>query len=237
MSDRFYTPDPLVMGEYVLGGAEAHHLAAVRRIGPGGRIVLFNGDGRDYPAEVRSVSRRSILVNVLGSGPNQCELPFRLDIAAAMPKGDRGEFLIEKLTELGTSRFTPLLTARTVVEPKASRLVKLRQVVIEASKQCGRSTLMGIEPLTRWADVVNAPALPGLRVILHPDGDTRSLAALPRDALRAGGVVFAVGPEGGLTTEEVMAAQAAGWQQAALGTRLLRIETAAIAAAAWASLQ
>src|SRR5215218_8878796 len=121
MSDRFYTPDPLGPGEYVLSGPEAHHLAAVRRFGPGDRVVLFNGDGRDHPAEVVAPDRKRTLLNVLPAVAIDRELPFPLEVAAALPKGDRGDYLIEKLTELGMSRFTPLLTERTVVQPKEAR--------------------------------------------------------------------------------------------------------------------
>ena len=96
---RDTTPDPLARGEYVLTGSEAHHLATVRRLSPGDRVVLFNGDGCDYTVEIVSVNRKQTTVNVLAAEMVNRELPFRLEIAAAMPKGDRGDFLIEKLTE------------------------------------------------------------------------------------------------------------------------------------------
>jgi 16S rRNA (uracil1498-N3)-methyltransferase len=235
MADRFYTPDPLPAGEYVLTGPEAHHLATVRRFGPGDRIVLFNGDGHDYPAEVVAADRKRAVLTVAAPILVGRELPFPVEVAAAMPKGDRGDFLVEKLTELGAARFVPLLTARTVVEPRETRLDKLRQLVIEASKQCGRNVLMGIGPLTRWADYLHPGDRPGVRLLLHPPAD----GSQGVDGLlvgEPGGTVIAVGPEGGFTDEEVMAAEAAGWRRVSLGPRVLRIETAAIAAAAWATL-
>src|SRR5213076_1622658 len=97
MSDRFYTPDALAPGEYVLSGPEAHHLAAVRRFGPGDRVVLFNGDGRDHPAEVVAADRKRTLLNVSPAVVADREIPFPLDVAAALPKGDRGDYLVEKL--------------------------------------------------------------------------------------------------------------------------------------------
>jgi 16S rRNA (uracil1498-N3)-methyltransferase len=153
-----------------------------------------------------------------------------------MPKGDRGDFLIEKLTELGVSRFTPLETSRTVVHPKEARIDKLRQAVIEASKQCGRNVLMQVRPMTPWAAMLTAPDLPAVRVLLHTDDGENRLSDLPSDAIQQGGVIVAVGPEGGFTAEEVAAAEAAGWVRASLGRRVLRVETAAVAAAAWLAL-
>src|SRR4051812_18068883 len=134
MSDRFYTPQPLAPGEFVLDGAEAHHLAAVRRFAPGDRVTLFNGDGFDYPAEVVAVGKKSASLAVLDRLAADRELSFPLVVASAVPKGDRGDYLIEKLTELGVTRFVPLVTARSVVQPKSD---KFARAVIEASKQCG----------------------------------------------------------------------------------------------------
>jgi 16S rRNA (uracil1498-N3)-methyltransferase len=237
MSDRFYTPDPLLAGEYILTGPEAHHLATVRRFGPGARVTLFNGDGYDYPAEVVATDRKRTVLNVSSPVAVDRELTFRVEVAVALPKGDRGDFLVEKLTELGVSRLIPLGTARTVVQPKDSRLEKLRHAVIEASKQCGRNRLMTVAPLTRWAEFIRSAELPPLRVLLHPPepgAEVRQLTDLSADAVR-GGVVFAVGPEGGFTPQEVAAAAEAGWLRVGLGPRVLRVETAAIAAAARAA--
>ncbi len=232
MADRFYTPDALAPGEFILAGAEAHHLVAVRRFEPGDRVVLFNGDGHDYPAEVIAADRKRTMLNVLHAVAADRELPFPLEIAAALPKGDRGDFLIEKLTELGASRFTPLQTERTVVQPKEARLDKLQQAVIEASKQCGRNVLMRVAALTRWPAFLAASDMPPTRLLLHTseDGGAKPLSAFVPSA---GGIVVAVGPEGGFAPAEVAAAEAAGWVRVALGPRVLRVETAALVAAGW----
>lgn len=228
MADRFYTPDPLPAGEYVLSGPEAHHLATVRRFASGDRVTLFNGDGHDYPAEVVSADRKRSVLSVSPPVAVNRELPIRLEVGAAMPKGDRGDFLVEKLTELGVTRFVPLRTARTVVGPKDARLDKLRQAVIEASKQCGRNVLMEVAPLTGWADHLAVAEPQSVRLVLHTEqGDG---AASLADAVSAAAVAVAVGPEGGFTPEEVAAAEAAGWRRASLGPRVLRVETAAVAA-------
>jgi 16S rRNA (uracil1498-N3)-methyltransferase len=228
MADRFFSPDPLGTGEHTLTGAEANHLAAVRRFGPGDLVTLFNGDGNDYPAEIVAANKRSVTLNILRVEPTKRELPFPLVIAAALPKGDRTDFLIEKLTELGVTRFVPLMTARAIVQPKASVVEKFTRAVIEASKQCGRNVLMAIDPPRLWDAFLAATDLPAARLLLHTES---GLPALERGT---GGVVVAIGPEGGFTPEEASSATTAGWRAVSLGPRVLRVETAAMIGAALA---
>jgi 16S rRNA (uracil1498-N3)-methyltransferase len=227
MSDRFYTPKPLTLGEFVLDGPEAHHLATVRRMAVGDRVTLFNGDGREYPAEVLSVGKKSVGLLVLSVEERDRENPFPLVIASALPKGDRADFLIEKLTELGVSRFIPLITERSVVTPREAKVEKFTRHVIEASKQCGRNRLMEMDSPRRFSELLVSGDLPASRWILHPGSGTEPATAIPPE-----GVCVAVGPEGGFTVAEVEAAGQAGWQSWSFGTRILRIETAALAAAA-----
>jgi 16S rRNA (uracil1498-N3)-methyltransferase len=233
MADRFYTPGPLTPGEFILEGPEAHHLATVRRITAGARVVLFCGDGLDYPAELVAADRKRAVLNVLPPVAVNRELGFRLEIAAALPKGDRGDFLVEKLTELGATRLIPLQTQRTVVLPKGNRLANLRRAVIEASKQCGRNVLMEIDRLQTWPEVVASPDLPTVRVILHPGQEHAAVASFDAGAVGSGGVALAIGPEGGFSDEEIDEAERNGWMKVSLGPRILRVETAAIAMAAW----
>jgi 16S rRNA (uracil1498-N3)-methyltransferase len=224
MADRFYLNCPLQPGPVLLEGAEAHHLGTVCRLRPGDLVCLFNGDGHEYPARITSLDRRSVELEVLGVETPQREVGFRLEAAVPLPKGDRGQFLIEKLTELGVTQFVPLQTTRSVVQPRETKLDKLRRYVIEASKQCGRNWLLEVGPLTSWQDYCRRPELPPLRLLGDPHG-----GALP--TRHGGDVVFAVGPEGAFTEEELEMATAAGWQRVSLGSRILRVETAAISLA------
>ncbi|MCZ2341605.1 MAG: 16S rRNA (uracil(1498)-N(3))-methyltransferase [Bacteroidales bacterium] len=228
MSDRFYTPQPLAPGEFVLDGPEAHHLATVRRIAVGERVTLFNGDGQEYLAEVLATGKKAVSVMILTVEKRDRETRNPLIIASALPKGDRADFLLEKLTELGVSRFIPLITARSVVLPRGTKMEKFTRQVIEASKQCGRNTLMVIEPPCRWPDFLAATDLPHARFLLHPGVATPAAVPFPPVA----GACIAIGPEGGFADEEVAAARGVGWAPLSLGSRILRIETAALAAAA-----
>lgn len=226
MSERFFVDSPLAPGAVVLDGPEAHHLATVCRVRAGQPVCLFNGDGREYAGRVVSVQRRHVTVQIDSVTQSARELPFPLELAVPLPKGDRAQFLVEKLTELGVSAFVPLSTERSIVEPREARLDKLRRCVIEASKQCGRNVLMRIEPLTDWETYCRRSDLPPLRILAQPEGG----AGVP--APTAGGMAIAVGPEGGFTAPEVELARAAGWEIVTLGPRILRVETAALFLAA-----
>jgi 16S rRNA (uracil1498-N3)-methyltransferase len=223
VSDRFYHDGPLGPGDVHLKGPEAHHLATVRRFGPGDDVILFNGDGRQYAGRVVEVGKRRVVIHVLSVESPARELGFRLHIAAALPKGDRGDFLIEKLTELGVTDFTALVTERAVVKAGDAKTDKLRRAVIEASKQCGRNVLLQIHPPARWVDWCREQT--GRRFIAHP-------AAAGGVAPSPGEAFVAIGPEGGFSDEEVRAGLAAGWELLLLGSRVLRLETAALVAAA-----
>ena len=147
-----------------------------------------------------------------------------------MPKGDRCQFLVEKLTELGVGSFVPLLCERAVIHPREGKREKLERYVIEASKQCGRNVLMRIAEPVAWENYVSSGTAVEVRILAHP----YQAADLGDAVMNAASVRIAVGPEGGFTDDEVAAAIARGWQAVALGPRILRIETAAIALAALA---
>lgn len=227
MSERFYINLPLCPGPFTLDGPEAHHLARVCRLRPGDAICLFNGDGREYPARIVSVARREIDIEITGVEEPLRELPFTLEVAAPLPKGDRSQFLIEKLTELGVTTFVPLLCQYSNPHPRDSKRDKLERWVIEASKQCGRNVLMKIEEPAEW-EVYCAIGQPEeLKVLAHPRG-ADDLGKLGNEIERCKVIRAAVGPEGGFTDDEVARAVQHGWRPIGLGPRILRVETAAI---------
>lgn len=226
MAERFHVnwvPGP---GTFDLTGDEAHHLAHVCRIRPGQAVCLFDGSGLEYPAIVRTIGKRQVSLDVMPGQKIDRESACRVIVASALPRGDRATFLVEKLTELGAARFVPLKTARSVVSPREGKLDKLHRHVIEACKQCGRNVLMDVEPLADFLPWCGRADLPAARLLAHPGGEP-----LPEPALAE--VALAIGPEGGFTDEEVAQAVAAGWRLVSLGSRILRIETAALALAAW----
>jgi 16S rRNA (uracil1498-N3)-methyltransferase len=225
MSERFYLNWPLAPGAVELTGPEAHHLAAVCRLRAGDEVCLFNGDGKEYPARVAAVAKKSVQVEVLGVAEPRRELDFHLEIATPLPKGDRAQFLVEKLTELGVTTYVPLLCRRSVVHPGEGKKGKLERYVVEASKQCGRNTLLEIGEPAEWASYCVQTKPGELRFVGHPSGVAMPILASEPARSR---IRCAAGPEGGFTDEEVGLAIAHGWQAVSLGPRILRIETAAL---------
>jgi 16S rRNA (uracil1498-N3)-methyltransferase len=223
MSERFYLNWPLQPGPATLEGPEAHHLAAVCRLRPGDAICLFNGDGHEYSAHIVAVQRQHVEVEILERRTPSRELPFCLEVAAPLPKGDRTQFLVEKLTELGVTCFVPLATRRSVGHPRQAKPDKLQRYVIEASKQCGRNVLMEVRAMAAWSDYCRRGDLPPQRFLGHPGGTVR----LAEIVGSASDVACAVGPEGGFADDEIEAALAASWLLVDLGPRILRVETAA----------
>jgi 16S rRNA (uracil1498-N3)-methyltransferase len=234
MSERFYINWPLMPGPIVLEGPEAHHLATVCRLRPGDAVCLFNGDGHEYPARVVNTARRQVEMEVDRRLTPERELPVSLALAAPLPKGDRAQFLIEKLTELGVTVFVPLATKRSVVHPRDAKMEKLKRYVIEASKQCRRNVLMEVRELVNWEVYCSGDQPPSRRFLAHPGGTALPELAVAGESARD--VVWAIGPEGGFTDEEVQLAVTTGWRTVDFGPRVLRVETAALAAAAWSGL-
>lgn len=227
--DRCYCPDPAVSGRLVLTGDEAHHLARVRRVGPGAMVEVFDGvNPIAWPARVVASSPREVELEIEGEPIVGREPAVALTLAVALPKGDRVDWLVEKAVEVGVSRLVPLRTERSVVDPRDAKLDRLRRRVVEASKQCGRNRLMEVAAPIEWEAFRRGHA-EAVRLLAHPSGpDPAGWPAL--DASRAR--VLAVGPEGGWSDAEVETAVADGWTTIGLGPILMRIETAALVGAA-----
>jgi 16S rRNA (uracil1498-N3)-methyltransferase len=227
MSERFFLPAPPAGDRAVLTGEEARHLARVLRARPGDEVVVFAGNGVEWPARVETVGRDEV---TLALGPPRADPPRAgslVTLAVALPKGERQKWLVEKLTELGVARLVPLVTTRGVAEATAAARARLERGVIEACKQCGRNRPMEIGP--PWTVAESLAATGGRVVLADPHAPPPAAATL---SAAGGDVMGLVGPEGGFTPEELAAADRAGAIRVGLGPHILRIETAAIALAA-----
>ncbi|MBI3862997.1 MAG: 16S rRNA (uracil(1498)-N(3))-methyltransferase [Planctomycetia bacterium] len=228
MSRRFFVRGPLKAGPLRLVGGEAHHLVRVLRIGVGQSVVLFDGHELEAPADVMDVAPGSVDLTVHEPRKSQTEPAVELVLAAAVPKGDRFAWLIEKATELGVRRFVPLVTERSVVVPGAGKLEKMRRTIIEASKQSRRTRLMDLAEPLEWKEFAARELTAGPACVAHPSGAPFDIAPF-RAEVRA---VAAVGPEGGFTDAELELATRRSAALVSLGPGILRIETAALALAA-----
>ena len=213
-------------------GDEAHHAVAVRRLRVGEQVVLTDGCGRSVTGAVASTGKRVFSVTVDRVAEAAAPEP-ELVVVQALPKGDRGELAVEMLTEIGASRIVPWAASRSVAVWKGERAVKSlarwRSTAREAAKQARRSWFPEVSELASTADVERLLATAALGVVLHEEASV-SLASLTVPA--AGPVVVVVGPEGGLSTEEVAAFVTAGATSVRLGAEVLRTSTAGVAAAA-----
>jgi 16S rRNA (uracil1498-N3)-methyltransferase len=229
VSERFFCPTPPRNGRIRLEGDEWRHLSRVRRLGPGAAVEIFDGEGFATSAVVTALGNDWVDLEVIGDPLPDRVAPCRITLATAVPKGERFDWLVEKATELGVDRLVPIVTERSVVDPRATKLDRLRRTIVEASKQCGRNRLMVLEQPVAWPVWLSRPSATALRLVAHPTG------LPPRcwpQAEHGGEAALAIGPEGGFTDREVEAARAAGWHLASLGSTLLRIETAGLAGSA-----
>lgn len=233
MADRFYCPDPPRSGHFTIEGDEARHLLRVRRVGLRDQVELFDGRGYATCAEVTAVGRDRVELAAVGS-PLADRVPScRLTLATAVPKGERFDWLIEKATELGVAKLVPIITERSVVDPRDAKLDRLRRRVVEASKQCGRNLLMELERPIPWSSLLERGE-DEIRLLAHPNGSPRG--SWPRSfAGKGSSVTLAVGPEGGFSDAEVDEARTLGWAIVGLGPTILRIETAGLVGA-WSVL-
>ncbi|WP_435015761.1 RsmE family RNA methyltransferase [Tundrisphaera sp. TA3] len=228
MADRFFYPNPPVDGIATLEGDEARHLARVRRVAVGECVELFDGKGRAFRAEVEGLGRDRVTLRIVGPGPDSGVPACSLTLATAVPKGDRFDWLVEKATEVGVARLVPLTTARSVVDPRATKLDRLRRAIIEAAKQSRRDRLMDLDAAVAWSALVRDGRAP-FRYIADPSGPP--IAAVEPPA-RGSSAILAIGPEGGFAPEELAEAADQGWRPVGLGAHILRIETAALVGAA-----
>ncbi|UXI69367.1 16S rRNA (uracil(1498)-N(3))-methyltransferase [Tahibacter amnicola] len=231
---RIYVPQPLSDGDIVhLPEQAGEHLARVLRLEAGHPLVLFNGDGGEFTARLASLAKRSVTAQVLEARAADRESPLQLTLAQGVARGEKMDWILQKATELGVSRIIPVVTERTEVrldeERAERRLSHWHQVIASACEQCGRNRLPQVTPpikLAAWAGQLGAD--PAARYALLPEGDQSlaSITSLPH------GAILTVGPEGGFSDQDEAILRNAGFKGLRLGPRILRTETAGIAALA-----
>lgn len=226
---RFHVPAAASLAQVELPDEAAHHAAHVLRLRVGSDVRVFDGAGHEFEARVESLGRNRVSVAVGAAVSPRPESPLNLILALAPLKGDRMDFVIQKATELGVTALMPVITARTDAagRPAASgaRDERWRRIAAGAAEQCGRAVVPAISTFASLPGFLASP-LPECRIVLL---ETAGHPAL-RSTAGAAAIVALVGPAGGLAPEEVTAITAAGFLPRSLGARVLRAETAAIAA-------
>ena len=233
---RLYVPGELVPGRaYALPPQQAHHATRVLRLKAGDAVTLFNGDGAEYDAVVARVAGNAVTVKVGDARDGARESPLEIVLGQALSSGERMDYTVQKAVELGVAAIHPLAAARSVVrlagERAAKRVAHWQAVAISACEQSGRNRVPPVAPVAELAAWLARPAAGGagaLRLLLSPAGAT-GLRDLPRPAAS---IVLLAGPEGGFTPEEEAVARHCRFTPVRLGPRVLRTETAAVAALA-----
>lgn len=230
MARLFVPHEELTGSELVLGGDAYRHLVRVLRMGAGDRLVLFDGRGQEVEATLVSAGPRQAVLALgarrsatAGSGPP-------LTLLFGLARGERVELIVQKATELGATRLVPVLAARSRSgqRPQPERWERIAR---EAARQCGRADVPELAAAVATGEAVAAAPADAVKVVLWEEAaEAPPLRRVVPDPPMP--LALLVGPEGGLTPEEVATARASGFQVATLGPRVLRAETAAIAAVA-----
>jgi 16S rRNA (uracil1498-N3)-methyltransferase len=228
---RIYTAQALRANLSIeLEPGPSQHLSRALRMKPGDGIILFDGTGGQYPATINELGRKSVVATTTDFDPVERESGLRLQLGIAISRGERMDWVVQKATELGVSSITPLRTERTEVRLSGERAEKKlrhwQQVATSACEQCGRNRLAHIQPvqdLMQWISEVQADT----RLVLHHRAGTAETGASSPCS-----IALLVGPEGGLSEAEITAAEQARFSALRLGPRVLRTETAPLAAIA-----
>jgi 16S rRNA (uracil1498-N3)-methyltransferase len=227
---RVHVPN-LQIGRIDLPPAQTHHLRDVLRLKAGDVVEAFDDAGQTAQATVSAAGPGAMALEVSHVTPVP-RSAFSWTVGAAVPKGPRADWMVEKLAELGTSAFVPLITARSVSLPARTKLERWSRLAAEASRQSGRAGLMRLEPLAPLAQaMVELKKSAAAIWYFSTSGDPMPIGEMMAKP-RPGSLAMLVGPEGGWAAEEETSMDAAGWTAVKLTGSVLRIETAAIAAAA-----
>ena len=235
---RVFVDAPLAPGARLrLPEHAAAHLVRVLRLREGDACVLFNGDGHDYAARLVAVDKRGAEAEIADATPVDNESPLRIVLLQGIARGEKMDLILQKATELGVAAFVPVFADRTEVRLDGERLDKRmahwRSVVVSACEQSGRARIPDLHPARPLRDATAALPDAAHRLTLDPQGAHRfTTLALPRDPSADTTVVLAVGPEGGWSDKDRMILTDAALHGLRLGPRVLRTETAGLAAIA-----
>ncbi len=229
---RFYCRAALSPGAHIeLPEPVARHAVRVLRLPPGAPMVLFDGRGGEYLAHIQRIERERVVAELASWQDVERESPLAVALVQALQAGEKMDFTIQKAVELGVRDIVPVESRRSVLrlsgDRAAKRVAHWQGVAASACEQCGRNQVPLVAPLEKLENWLARPADASLRLMLAPDAD-EALVDLPP----ASAVQLLIGAEGGLDPQEVLAAKQAGFRPVRMGPRVLRTETAGLAALA-----
>lgn len=233
---RFMIKAALVPGaEIAFPDSEAQHAARVLRLRSGDRVEISDGAGQILSAEMTCVSRDGVQARLLERMPDR-EALVDLTLYMGYPKAEKLELIVQKLTELGVRRIVPVVMARSVARPDARDAAKKREryerIALEATKQCGRSRVCEVSEPMSWKAALEDMQTRALMLVPWEEAQGVRLGDVHAECPQARDIGLLIGPEGGISAEEIDDVQALGARNVTLGPRILRAETAAMASAA-----
>lgn len=225
---RFFVRLPLVTGETaILDKQVSQHITSVLRLGQNQQITLFNGRGGEFQAEITGIERKQVMVRIGNLAPIDRESPLAVRVAIALAKGDRMDYAIQKVTEMGATRISPLFTARSEVrlseDRAAKKLAHWQGIIISACEQSGRNSLPVLDSPVPFEELIGSDSA-DLKLILCPGAPLISGSDSPSQ------VTLVTGPEGGFTEAETELAKSRNFRPTGFGPRVMRAETAPLAA-------
>ncbi|MGF1701558.1 16S rRNA (uracil(1498)-N(3))-methyltransferase [Photobacterium makurazakiensis] len=227
---RIYHPEVLpASGKVMLSDDAANHVGRVMRMQAGQEVLLFDGSNAEFPAEITNASKKSVEVEIKERREHSIESPLDIHLGQVISRGEKMEFTIQKSVELGVNTITPLISERCGVKLNAERfekkLAQWQKIVIAACEQCGRNVVPEIRPVMKLEDWC-AEDYDGLKLNLHPRANY-SINTLPEPVNK---LRLLIGPEGGLSAEEIGMTEQYKFDEVLLGPRVLRTETTAMTA-------
>lgn len=227
---RIYYQGKLNSGEnVVLPENASHYVVNVLRLKLSSELILFNGDGKEYWGEIVNISKKNVAIKIIKAQTGNNESPLHIHLLQGISKGDRMDFSLQKAVELGVNRITPILTEFCQVKLDETRLIKKnahwQSIVISACQQSGRCVLPQLDFPQKFSNSI-LENKSDLKLICHPDSQPKNLRELQAPKF----VAVLIGPEGGFSLQEVKQAEQSGFLSCALGPRILRTETAGLAA-------
>ena len=218
----------------VITGTDARHIKKVLRLKQGDIITLFDGAGSEYEARIISLSAGNINVSIIRNFLSTTESPVQIIVAQAFLKQRKMDNLVRQLTELGITKWVPFISKRSVPKPDNKRLTartnRWEKISREALKQCNRGRIMEIGPTVSFEDTFNISKQSSLKIAFWENESKPINLALAQSKRHFNNIFIMIGPEGGFTSQEIEKAKACGFITATLGPRILRAETATIAA-------
>ncbi|MGE4519121.1 MAG: 16S rRNA (uracil(1498)-N(3))-methyltransferase [Desulfobacteraceae bacterium] len=219
---------------FSLSGKEAHHLKNVLRLVQGEKVVFTNGKGRDFISEIVKIDKNEIKFSVIDSIEGKNDPPKKISLGFSLIKGKKNDELIKPLTEIGINEIIPYTSKRSVSDPdekkKSGKIERWTELAKEALKQCERSILPDISKVRSFEEILDESRNYDLKIMFHERITVKS-SVLNEKYKNPEKIMAIIGPEGGFTDEEKEAALNAGFETISLGPRILRAETASIAAA------